>query len=98
MKYALLSIIIAALGMVFLWNVNVLLAETFLNLQGDSNLEPTLVTTSRVYKMTLIIIGLIALFAGIKGLKKARKVSLIGIVLSLVLLILIFIPLWSFFI
>lgn len=59
--------------------------------------EPGLIITPKVHKMSALIIGLIGVFFGIKGFKSFRKLSLIGIVLSLILVVISFLPLWHYF-
>ncbi len=98
MKHALLSIIVAVLGMVWVVHINYQIAAVVTEaLQAaDQSMNPSLVSFPKVYKMSGLVIGLIGIFFGVKGFFKTKPLSIVGIVLSLLLIVLTFIPIFSY--
>ena len=100
MKAGTTSIILALIGILFLIWFNYQTSELFLNelqkMQSDSDLSPVMVTSGKLNKLIAIGIGLLGLLLGIKSLRNKNRIGIIGIVLSIILIILTFIPLWNY--
>ncbi|WP_432412844.1 hypothetical protein [Rasiella sp. SM2506] len=100
MKHAILSLVIAGLGIIFLAYINWLVWDTLMSYNQNAldTMSPQLVVTPKVFKISALIIGLIGIFFGIKGMKINKKISILGIVLSALVCIFSFVPLWYFFV
>jgi len=98
MKHGILSILIAILGFIFYLHINLEFVGIVQKLSENQQLEgPNLIVTPKIYKIATLIIGLIGVYFGIKEFKNYKNLSIIGISLSLILIILSFIPIWSYF-
>ncbi|MCH9660580.1 MAG: hypothetical protein K0U54_06680 [Bacteroidetes bacterium] len=99
MKHAIMSIVIAVLGLCFLLYLSKEVAAEYMKLSTHQQLnEPILIVTPKVHRMASIIIGLVGIFFGIKGFQTTTKISSIGMLLSIVLIILSVLPLWTYFV
>ena len=97
MKHGILSIIVAILGYVFFFHIHLEFADIVQKLNENQQLNgPNLIITPRIYKIATLIIGLIGVYFGIKGFKNYKNLSIVGISLSLILIILSFIPIWKY--
>lgn len=99
MKHGILSIILAVIGIYFTFLVNIEIAELvekeIINLKHNSEINPAIFKSEIRNKLILLGIALIGMLFGVKSVKRKNKIGIIGIILSLVLIILIFIPLWQ---
>lgn len=98
MKHGALSVIVSLLGFCFLVYIQTETAQMFETMNAHQQLEPNLIVVPKIYKMATLIIGLIGVFYGIKGRKTAKKSSSIGIALSILLILLSFVPFWTYFV
>ena len=100
MKTGTISIILAIIGILFVIWFNYQTAELFLTeltkMQNSSDLSPTIVTSGKLNKLIAIGIGLLGLLLGIKSLRNKNRIGIIGIILSIVLIILTFVPIWNY--
>jgi ABC-type spermidine/putrescine transport system permease subunit II len=100
MKTGLFSVILAGLGiiLVMFWNYQIL--ELFrlerAEMRQGPQLAPTISTTSNLFKVIPIIVGTISLLLGIHALRSKRRFGLMGVVLSIILIILPFVPIWFY--
>lgn len=101
MKSGTISIIFGALGILFIIWFNYLTYELyqteFLKIHNNSSLEPTIVTAGKSYKLIALGIVILGILFGIKSMREKSSNGKIGIVLSIIALILTFIPIWAFF-
>ena len=102
MKSGTISIILGALGILFIiwfnYQTYELYQTEFLKIQNSSLMEPTIVTTGKSYKLIALGIVTLGILFGVKSMREKSSNGKIGIVLSLIALILTFIPVWTFFI
>ena len=102
MKSGTISIIFGALGILFIvwfnYQTYELYQTEFLKIQNSSLMEPTIVTTGKSYKLIALGIAILGIIFGIKSVHEKSRSGKIGIVLSIIALILTFIPVWTFFI
>ena len=101
MKSGTISIIFGVLGILFIIWLNYqtyeLYQTEFLKTQNNSSMEPTIVTIGKTYKLIAIGISLLGIIFGIKSVRKKSTRGIFGIILSIIALILTFIPIWTFF-
>ena len=99
MKSGTISIILGALGILFIiwfnYQTYELYQTEFLKIQNSSLMEPTIVTTGKSYKLIALGIALLGIIFGIKSLREKSRNGKIGIMLSVVALILTFLPIWA---
>ena len=102
MKSGTISIIFGALAILFIiwynYQTYVLYQTEFLKIQNSSLMEPTIVTIGKSYKLIALGITMLGIIFGIKSVRKKNSSRKIGIVLSIIALILTFIPVWTVFI
>ncbi|GAB5401281.1 MAG: hypothetical protein Aureis2KO_28660 [Aureisphaera sp.] len=99
MKHAVLSIIVAVLGMVWVVYLNHSFAEAIMNYSDypkGTTLSDFNLKIPNFFKMSGLIIGLIGIFFGIKGFFKTKLISIVGIVLNILLIILTFMPIYTY--
>ena len=100
MKFGVLSIITAIIGTFLTIKFNIETAELFrtqiLELNNKSDITPIIIKTDVTNKIIIITIALIGIFLGVKSIKSKSKLGIVGIVLSIVLLVLSFIPIWQY--
>lgn len=100
MKFGVLSIITAIIGIFLTIKFNIETAELFrshlLELSNKSEINPINIKLDVTNKIIVITIALISIFLGVKSIKSKSKTGIVGIVLSIVLLILSFIPIWQY--
>lgn len=89
MKYGILSIIIAVIGILFVIWFNIEVVELFeyeiLKMKNQTELSPTVFTTGKLNKIITLGIAFIGIVLGIKSLRNKNRIGTIGIVLSFVL-------------
>ena len=99
MKSGTISIILGALGILliiwFNYQTYELYQTEFLKIQSSSLIEPTIVTTGKSYKLIALGIAILGILFGIKSMREKSKSGKIGIILSIIALILTFIPVWT---
>ena len=99
MKSGTISIIFGALGILFIVWFNYqnyeLYQTEFLKIQNSSLMEPTIFTTGKSYKLIALGIATVGILFGIKSMREKNSNGKIGIVLSIIALILTFIPIWT---
>ena len=99
MKSGKISIILGALGILFIiwfnYQTYELYQTEFLKIQSSSLIEPTIVTTGKSYKLIALGIAILGILFGIKSMREKSKSGKIGIILSIIALILTFIPVWT---
>jgi len=99
MKSGTISIILGALGIFFIiwfnYQTYELYQTEFLKTQNNSSMEPTIVTVGKSYKLIALGIALLGIIFGIKSLREKSRNGKIGIMLSVVALILTFLPIWA---
>lgn len=96
MKSATLSILIGFLGIIFLIWFNYQTLDFYQeNINNHLTLSPTLVTSGKMTKLISIVIGFLGLFFGIHSIIKKNKIGIIGVIMSIIVIILIFFPLWT---
>ncbi len=102
MKYGILSIIIAIIGILFVIWFNIEVAELFksefLSLGNKTELNPAVFSTGKLNKIISLGLGLTGIILGIKSWRNKMRIGIIGVFLSLILLILTFIPIWTYII
>ncbi|EZH71569.1 hypothetical protein ATO12_07110 [Aquimarina atlantica] len=92
MKRGVLSVIIACIGFYFMYKINLSGYHAFLGIKENTEIAPTTQVLSKLYKITILCIGLLSLYLGIISTIKKHKIGILGIVLSIVLIILACIP------
>lgn len=101
MKIGITSILLALIGIIFVIWFNLQTSELFytelMKMRENSDLTPPIVTNVTLYKLIAIGIGLLGLFHGIKSVRSRNRIGIIGIALSILLLILSFLPIWQYF-
>ena len=99
MKSGTITIILGALGILFVTWFNYqtfeLYQTEFLKIQNNSSMEPTIVTVGKSNKLIALVIAILGIIFGVKSIKEKSKKGKIGIVLSIIALILNFIPIWT---
>ena len=99
MKSGTISIILGALGILFIIWFNYQTYELYqtelLKIQKSSLMEPTIVTTGKIYKLIALGIAILGIIFGIKSVREKNRNGKIGIILSIIALILTFIPVWT---
>jgi hypothetical protein len=99
MKSGTISIILGTIGILFIFWFNYqtyeLYQTEFLKIQNSSLMEPTIVKTGKSYKLIVLGIATLGILFGIKSMREKSSNGKIGIVLSIIALILIFIPIWT---
>ena len=102
MKTGTISIIVALLGILFvLWfnyQTSELYQSSLIQMQNSSELSPVIVTSGKLNKLIALGIGLVGLLLGWISLRKKHKNGKSGILLSAILIILTFIPIWTFWV
>lgn len=102
MKLALISIVFSLLGILFVVWINyqtlVLHHSLMKEMEGSGELYPVIVSTRKIYKLIPVGIGLIGLVFGTLSVKDKTWIGIIGIVFSVILIVLAFIPLWTYLI
>ena len=100
MKTGTISIILALIGILFVIWFNYQTSELFLTelqkMQNSSDLSPVIVTSGKLNKLIAIGIGLLGLYLGFKSLRNKNRTGIIGIILSILLIIMTFIPIWNY--
>lgn len=100
MKTGIISIIVAIIGIIFVIWFNLEVVELFkseiLKMQNQTELNPTVFTTGKLNKTIALGIALIGIILGIKSLRNKNRNGTIGIILSLILIILTFLPIWTY--
>lgn len=100
MKYGKLSIILAVIGILFVTWYNFeaakLFESEFLKLQYQIELNPTVYSTGKWNKFIALSIAVIGIILGIKSWRDKIRIGIIGILLSILLIILTFIPIWQY--
>jgi hypothetical protein len=100
MKYGIFSIILAVLGILFVAWYNFEVAELFeselLKLHNQTELNPTVYSTGKLNKFIALGIAIIGIILGIKSWRDKIRIGMIGILLSILLIILTFIPIWQY--
>ncbi len=99
MKKGIVSVGIAIVGIYFVYWHNRSICE---GLVGSSeltvdDLEFSMNIFADVYKIIATSIGLLSLYIGIISMKSKSKISILGIVLSIILILLSFLPLCEYF-
>ncbi len=99
MKSGTISIILGALGILFIIWFNYQTYELYqtelLKIQKSSLMEPIIVTTGKFYKLITLGIAILGIIFGIKSMREKSRIGKIGIILSIIALILTFIPVWT---
>jgi hypothetical protein len=99
MKSRTISIILGALGILFIiwfnYQTYELYQTEFLKIQNSSLMEPTIVSVGKSYKLIALAIDILGILFGIKSVRENKRNGKIGIVLSIIALILTFIPIWT---
>lgn len=100
MKTGTISIALAVLGILFVVWFNYQTSELYqseiFQTQNSSELHPIVVTSGKLNKMIALGIGLLSFLVGLISLRRKHKNGKIGIFLSVILIILTFIPVWTF--
>ncbi len=99
MKHAILSIIVAVLGLIWIIYFNYSFAEIIMdydNFPEGTTLSDFNLEIPKFIKMSGLIIGLIGIFFGIKGYFKNKALSIVGFILSILLIVLTFTPIFSY--
>ena len=100
MKAGITSIIVAIIGILFVIWCNLEVVELFeseiLKMENQTQLSPNVFTTGKLNKIIALGIALIGIIFGIKSLRNKNWIGTIGIVLSVVLIILTFLPIWTY--
>jgi hypothetical protein len=100
MKTGLTSIILAGLGIICLIWMNYQTFKLFklelADMRQGNQLASKILTTSNLFKIIPITVGIISLLLGIHALRSKRRIGLIGVVLSIILIILPFVPIWFY--
>ena len=99
MKSRTISIILGDLGILFIiwfnYQTYELYQTEFLKIQNSSLMEPTIVSVGKSYKLIALAIVILGILFGIKSVRENNRNGKIGIVLSIIALILTFIPIWT---
>ena len=99
MKSETISIILGTLGILFIIWFNYQTYELYqtelLKIQKSSLMEPTIVTTGKIYKLIALGIAILGIILGIKSVREKNRSGKIGIILSIIALILTYIPVWT---
>ncbi len=102
MKTGITSIILALSGILFViwfnYQISELIIADLIKMQSDLKLSPAIFKSDKLFKIIAIIIGLAGIIFGIKSLRTKKRIGIIGIVLSIILIILAFVPIWNFII
>ena len=100
MTHAIYAVLVALLGFGFLAYVNWLVLDTFTNYHQTSieAMSPRLISTPKIFKISVLIIGLVGIFFGIKGRKINKNISILGILLAALVCIFKFVHVWYFFV
>ncbi len=102
MKTGTLSVIIALIGIAFVIWFNFQTSELFLQelhtMHTNSDLSPTLVSNGIMHKYLALFIGFSSFFLGYKSIRNKNLEGLIGTILAIILIILSFVPIWTFMI
>jgi hypothetical protein len=103
MKYGIGSIILATLGILFVIWYSYENAEMiregfeYLQTQNDEEYYPTIFMPDNMNKLIALGVAIVGIYLGIKSVKNKYRIGIIGIVLSLILIILTFSSLWTYF-
>lgn len=99
MKSGTISIILGTLGILFIiwfnYQTYELYQTEFLKIQNSSLMETRIVTAGKSYKLIAIGIVILGFFFGIKSVRERSRNGKIGIILSMISLILTFVPIWT---
>lgn len=100
MKKGIISILIALIGMYFVYWYTIDLSKQYFTLIGgsknDSEAYSYIVTIARTFKMTSICIGLLSLYFGVISFLKKNKIGGIGITLAIILIISAMVSWWQY--
>lgn len=100
MKTGIISIIVVLIGILFVIWFNLEIVELFeseiLKMENQTELNPAVFTTEKLNKIIALGIALIGIILGIKSLRNKNRIGIIGIILSVILIILTFLPIWTY--
>jgi len=100
MKYGIGSVILALIGICFIVWINYQFSQDYIEFaakfEADGGVVPSVVMNNWIDRSIVIAISLLGFILGIKSYRIGNKIGLFGIVLSIILLILVFFPLWSY--
>jgi threonine/homoserine efflux transporter RhtA len=100
MKIGIISIIVVLIGILFVIWFNLEIVELFeseiLKMENQTELNLAVFTTKKLNKIIALGIALIGIILGIKSLRNKNRIGIIGIILSVVLIILTFLPIWTY--
>ncbi len=98
MKKGVLSVIVATMGIYFVYWFNRSIYETVTLSSGTENVsEFSLHTFSNVYKIMAMSIGLLGLYLGVISMKNKKKIAITGITLSIIVIIISFLSLYEYY-
>ena len=102
MKYGIGSIILAITGIRLIVWINYEFSQNYMEfaakIEAEGGVVPSIGMTNWSNRSIAIGISLIGLVLGIKSCRIEKKIGIIGIVLSILLLILVFFPIWPYLI
>ncbi|TSE07748.1 hypothetical protein [Aquimarina algiphila] len=98
MKKGILSVIVATMGIYFVYWFNRGICETIILSSDTTNVsEFSLHTFGNVYKIMTVSIGLLGLYLGVISMKNKKKIAITGITLSIIVIIISFLPLCEYY-
>ncbi|TXG36689.1 hypothetical protein [Seonamhaeicola maritimus] len=102
MKYGIASIILAITGICLIVWINYEFSQNYMEFaskfEAEGGVTPSVVMTNWINRSIAIGISLFGLALGIKSYRIEKKIGIIGIILSILLLILVFFPIWPYLI
>ena len=102
MKYGIISIVLALSGVCFVVWYNYEFSQWYIDFALKFDTETGYVLsngmTNWTNKSIAIGVSIIVLYLGIKSYRMKKRIGLFGIGISILLLFLVFLPLWSHFI
>ena len=102
MKNGIGSVILALIGICFIVWINYQFSQDYIEFaakfEADGGVTPSVIMTNWINRGIAVGISLFGFILGIKSYRIGNKIGLLGIVLSILLLILVFIPLWPYLI
>ncbi len=100
MKYGIGSVILALTGICFIVWINYQFSQDYIEFaakfEAEGGAAPSVVMTNWINRSIVIGVSLLGLILGIKSYRIGNNIGILGIVLSLLLLILVFFPLWPY--
>jgi hypothetical protein len=100
MKTGTIAIILALIGILFVIWFNYQTAELYqaelIKMQSSAHLSPIIITTGKLNKLIAIGIGLLGLLLGIKSVRNNNPIGKIGVILSIMAIVLSFLPIWIY--